>query len=135
MEIDDLLDAAEDAQDDAHAPYSEFRVGTALLTADGAVFTASNIEAKPSANTLHAEARVMAKAVEAGHREFDALAMALDSDDPIPPCGNCRQTLATFQTDLAIFVRGQEATGSYQLRYLLPEAYTGRSTQDAPTEG
>lgn len=135
MRIDNLIDEAEAAQERAHVPYSGFSVGAALLTADGTVYSACNVEAKPSANTLHAEQRAMAKAVEAGHKDFDALALITSSSERLPPCGNCRQTLATFQEDLLIIVANDDGKDYYRLNDLLPNAYTGRKMEDAPTEG
>lgn len=135
VNVEELIDTAREAQERAHAPYSDFRVGAALLTENGEVYTACNIEAKPSANTLHAEQRVMAKAVEDGHDEFIALGLVTTGDSVLPPCGNCRQTLATFQEDLLIFVGTDEGYEKFDLDELLPEAYTGRSKVDAPTEG
>lgn len=130
-----LVEEAKKAQERAHAPYSNFKVGAALLCENGAIYTACNVESKPSANTLHAEARVVAKAVEDGHDEFLSLALVTSSDSVLPPCGNCRQTLATFQEDLDIVVANEEGNHHYDLERLLPEAYTGRSMEDAPTEG
>lgn len=135
VDVENLVEQAREAQARAHAPYSDFRVGAALLTANGEVYTACNIEAKPSANTLHAEQRVMAKAVEDGHDEFIALGLVTSGDSILPPCGNCRQTLATFQEDLLVFVATEDGYEKFDLDALLPEAYTGRSKADAPTEG
>lgn len=130
-----LIEAARKAQIKSHSPYSNYRVGAALLTESGEVYSACNIEAKPSANTLHAEQRAMALAVEDGHEDFVALALVTDGDNTLPPCGNCRQTLATFQEDLTIYVEAGHTYHEYVLDDLLPAAYTGRSTSDAPTNG
>lgn len=135
LNADELITAAAEAQERAHSPYSDFKVGASLLTESGEVYTACNVEAKPSANTLHAEQRVMAKAVEAGHSEFVALALVTTGDSVLPPCGNCRQTLATFQDDLLVFVKDGDGYETFDLQELLPDAYTGRSMADAPTEG
>lgn len=135
LNVEELVETARDAQDNAHVPYSDFKVGAALLTANGEIYSACNVEAKPSANTLHAEQRVMAKAVEDGHREFIALSLVTSSDRILPPCGNCRQTLATFQEDLIVFVADDDGYEKFNLDELLPDAYTGRSMDNAPTEG
>lgn len=125
-DIEELVEQAEEIQQCAHAPYSEFRVGAALLTSDGTVYTACNVEAKPTTNTLHAEARAVAKAVEGGHCDFEMLALITDSSELLPPCGNCRQSLATFQKDLLIIVSDGENKKAYELDDLLPEAYVDR---------
>lgn len=133
--VENLIEEAEEAQEKSHSPYSGFKVGAAIKTKDGSVYTACNIEAKPSANTLHAEQRAIAKAVEDGHREFLTLALVTSSDVLRPPCGNCRQTLATFQEDLDIVVANGNKRHTYPLDEILPKAYTGRCTEDAPTKG
>lgn len=133
--VDVLFEAARDAQERAHVPYSDFPVGAAILTRSGDVYSACNVETKPSANTLHAEQRAVAKAVEDGHESFIGLALVTNQDSPLPPCGNCRQSLATFQEDLTVVVDMEEGYEEYDLRDLLPNAYTGRSVSDAPTEG
>lgn len=134
LNVNELVEEAREAQTRAHVPYSGFKVGAALLTENGEIYSACNIEAKPSANTLHAEQRTMAKAVEDGHTEFIALSLITSSDRILPPCGNCRQTLATFQEDLIVFVANDDGYEQFNLDELLPEAYTGRSMEDAPTQ-
>ena len=133
--IEELVEAAEEAQSKAHAPYSGYKVGAAIHTLSGEVYTACNVEAKPSSNTLHAEARVIAKAVEDGHKDFTTLVLVTGGSKALPPCGNCRQALATFQEDLEIVVAKGEKRYYYDLDELLPDAYTGRSMEDAPTNG
>jgi len=122
-----LVEEARKAQELAHAPYSDFQVGAALLCESGAIYTAGNIEAKPSTSTLHAEVRAMAKAVEDGHTEFLAMAIVTPSNDVLPPCGTCRNFLATFQEDLDIIIGHESGNHHYNLEDLLPEAYTGRN--------
>lgn len=129
IEIDTqvLVEEARKAQELAHAPYSDFHVGAALLCEDGAIYTAGNIEAKPSTSTLHAEVRAMSKAVEDGKSEFLAMAIVTPSKDVLPPCGTCRNFLATFQEDLHIICGHETGNHQWNLKELLPEAYTGRN--------
>lgn len=129
IEIDTqtLVEEARKAQELAHAPYSEFKVGAALLCDDGAIYTAGNIEAKPSTSTIHAETRAMAKAVEDGKSEFTALAVVTPSNEVLPPCGTCRNFLATFQDDLHIIIGHESGNHHYELDELLPVAYVGRN--------
>lgn len=89
-----VLDAAKEAQKNAYAPYSEFKVGAALLTASGKIYTGCNIENINYTNTQHAEELAIHKAIEDGHRKFKGLALTLEN--PAPPCGSCRQTLSEF---------------------------------------
>ncbi|MHB9285997.1 cytidine deaminase [Halobacteriales archaeon Cl-PHB] len=94
--MSDLLESARGALEGAYTPYSEFRVGAALRTADGRVFTGANVEIANYSNSLHAEEVCLGSAVAAGHREFDRLAVTGESADGLTPCGMCRQSLAEF---------------------------------------
>lgn len=92
----DLLAAAAAAREHAHAPYSGFRVGAAVRTADGRVFTGCNIENATYGLTLCAERVAVFKAMSEGAREFVQVAVVADTDPPTPPCGACRQILSEF---------------------------------------
>ncbi|GGL59171.1 cytidine deaminase [Halocalculus aciditolerans] len=94
-----LLADARDALDAAYVPYSEYRVGAALRTADGTVYTGANIENANYSNSLHAEEVALAAAVRDGHREFDTVVVTNDERDGLTPCGMCRQSLAEFCDD------------------------------------
>ena len=92
-----LVDAARAAAQNALAPYSKFRVGAALLAADGGVVTGFNIEIASYGLTLCAERAAMVHALCRGHRKFDALALCAGvAGNPATPCGACRQFLAEF---------------------------------------
>ncbi|WP_251343295.1 cytidine deaminase [Haloplanus halophilus] len=119
---DELVERARDALDAAYVPYSEYRVGAALRTADGTVFTGCNVENANYSNSLHAEEVALAEAVTRGHREFDALAVASEARDGVTPCGMCRQTLAEFCADDLPIVcdEGGNAVSEYTLGELLP---------------
>ena len=73
--MDDLIEAARDVQNRAHVPYSEYRVGAALETANGEVFVGCNLENANFSNSLHAEEVAIAEAVKTGHRDFARLAV------------------------------------------------------------
>ncbi len=124
---DDLLDAARVAVDRSYAPYSEYRVGAALLTADGHLYLGANIEVANYSNSLHAEEVALGRAVVDGHRSFDRIAVASAAGDGVLPCGMCRQTLSEFCED--DFPVVAEASGDapdepavYPLGDLLPDA-------------
>jgi cytidine deaminase len=121
--MDELLDRARSAFASAYAPYSDYRVGAAIETADGSVFTGCNVENANFSNSLHAEEVALGSAVAAGHREFARLAVASAARDGVTPCGMCRQTLAEFcDDDFEITCTdGDEAT-TYRLGDLLPAA-------------
>lgn len=91
-----LEQAARDAAARAHCPYSRYRVGAALLTADGTVVTGCNVENASYGATLCAERVALARAIAEGHRAFAALVVAAGSVAPATPCGICRQVLAEF---------------------------------------
>ena len=121
---DELVERARAALDAAYVPYSDYRVGAALRTADGTVYTGCNIENANYSNSLHAEEVALAEAVKRGHRSFDALAVASGARDGVTPCGMCRQTLAEFCDD-NLPIRCDEGDGrvsEYTLGELLPAA-------------
>ncbi|SRR5260221_11776039 len=91
-----LIKKAQAAKKHSHSPYSKFRVGAALLTDSGKVFTGCNIENSSFSLTICAERTAIFKAISEGSRKFNALAIVSDSDDFIPPCGACRQVILDF---------------------------------------
>ncbi|MEZ3114949.1 cytidine deaminase [Halobaculum sp. MBLA0147] len=121
--VSELVAAAEDTLSSAHVPYSEYRVGAALETADGEVFVGCNIENANYSNSLHAEEVAIAEAVKEGHTEFARLAVVSGARDGVTPCGMCRQTLAEFCSEsLPIYCVEGEAVVEYSLGELLPAA-------------
>ena len=130
MEILDLVNAAIQAMDKAYAPYSGYRVGAALLCADGSVYTGCNIENASFSPTVCAERTAVFKAVSEGKREFAALAVCGGKDGIItgafPPCGVCRQVLREF-CDPAFPIYLITAPGQYTpctLGDLLPYSFS-----------
>jgi len=122
--MDDLLEAARAAVDSAYTPYSEYRVGAAIETADGTVYTGCNIENANYSNSLHAEEVAIGAAVRDGHRSFSRLAVSSAARDGVTPCGMCRQTLAEFcDDDFPVVTDGEERT-EYTLGELLPATIT-----------
>lgn len=93
---DELVAAAWATRELAHAPYSNFHVGAALLAADGRIFTGCNVENLSFGLTICAERVAVGSAIAAGARGFLALAVVADTREPISPCGACRQVLAEF---------------------------------------
>ena len=112
------------ALDNAHAPYSKFRVGAALLTRDGKLITGCNVENSAYGLAICAETLAVASAVSQGLTEFDEIAIASDDREPTPPCGACRQVLNEFAPNIRVssYTRdGKEA--SWTLKELLPHAF------------
>ena len=122
-----LASAALAARRHAYAPYSRFRVGAAVL-AGGAVHAGVNVENASYGLTLRAELVAVGAAVVAGARRLDAVAVASGTEEPIPPCGACLQTLAEFASpDLPVLLvgaRGRKVETT--LGALLPHAFTKR---------
>lgn len=119
-----LLAFAREAQDRAYAPYSMFRVGAAVYTADGETFQGVNVEnAAPQAG-ICAERAALSAAVSAGHTEIAAIAIVGDSEAPTVPCGCCRQALAEFNPELRVIMGGQhDDVMVMTLDELMPEAF------------
>jgi cytidine deaminase len=129
MDDRELLKTARDAVEDSYAPYSEYRVGAAIETEDGAVYTGCNIENANYSNSVHAEGLALSKAIEAGHRSFTRIAVSSDKRDGITPCGMCRQSLREFcEDDLRIICENEaDPEGEpvvHTLGELLPDSIT-----------
>ncbi|ARE39072.1 Cytidine deaminase [Rhodovulum sp. P5] len=91
-----LIEAARAVRENAHAPYSRFKVGAAVLAADGKVYVGCNVENIASPEGTCAEAGAIAAMVAAGQREITEVAVIADGPEPVTPCGGCRQKLAEF---------------------------------------
>ena len=119
--MQDLVEAARGVLAAAHVPYSEYRVGAAIETADGTVYTGCNIENANYSNSLHAEEVAVAEAVKNGHTGFSRLAVTSEARDGVTPCGMCRQTLAEFcDEDLPVYCDEGDSVAEYTLGELLP---------------
>ena len=123
--IHSLIQRATSARDAAYAPYSNFKVGAAVLAADGRIFTGCNIENASFGASMCAERVAIYTAVAAGRRQLQALAVIADTPEPIVPCGLCRQVLAEFSPDCQVIMANLQ--GNYKiltLDQLLPLAFT-----------
>lgn len=119
----ELVAVAREARDTAYAPYSGFAVGAALRTKSGRVYSGSNVENASYGVTICAERVAIFKAVSAGEREFEALAVV--SETVAPPCGACRQVLAEFGLDTKVIIAGlDDSQEVHTVRDLLPIAFT-----------
>ncbi|MFM8358536.1 MAG: cytidine deaminase [Verrucomicrobiota bacterium] len=124
-----LRAAALEAAGRAHAPYSRFRVGAALRTADGRVFTGCNVENASYGLTLCAERMTLASAIAAGATDFER--MAVECIDARPelglegrmPCGACRQWLLELAPDAEVLVSAPEGPRAFRVRELLPHGF------------
>ncbi len=124
-----LLAAAWAAWGHAHAPYSGFRVGAALLTAGGEVVAGCNVENAAYPLCTCAERGTVAAAVGQGRLRpggLKALVVVTEAERPTPPCGACRQVLAEFAESLPILLANRRTRALHDLAALLPHAFTGR---------
>jgi len=121
---DPLQAAALAARENAHAPYSKFRVGAALEDTSGRVHTGCNVENATYGLTLCAERVAVFKAISEGARAFRRIAIAADTETLTPPCGACRQILWEFCGDIEIALvnlRGKSEV--LRLKDLFPRAF------------
>lgn len=130
MKPEELIKIAIESMSRAYAPYSGYKVGAALLCADGTVFGGCNIENGAFSPSICAERTAFAKAVSEGYRDFTAIAVCGGKDGVIsgifPPCGVCRQVMREFcRDDFLIYMIG--ADGYYEtrtLKDLLPDSFS-----------
>ncbi|WP_026906526.1 cytidine deaminase [Paucisalibacillus globulus] len=96
MSNQELINKAIEIREQAYVPYSKFKVGAALLTKSGKIYTGCNIENAAYPVSLCAERVAIFKAISEGETEFIELAVVADTERPVPPCGSCRQVMSEF---------------------------------------
>lgn len=101
-DFDYLITVAKQSRENAHAPYSNFRVGAALRATSGRVFGGCNIENATYGLTVCAERTAIFKAISEGERGFDAISVVTDTETLTPPCGACRQLIWEFCGDIPV---------------------------------
>ncbi len=138
MDDSELIGRAIEARLRAHAPYSDFQVGAAVLCSDGEVYTGCNVENASYGLTNCAERVALQTAVAAGARQFLALAVVADTQDPVSPCGACRQVMMELAPDATVLLGnlGGEVTKT-TAKKLLPGSFspTHLTTQRLPAAG
>ena len=125
MRDEELIALASKARNKAYAPYSNYQVGAALLTASGTVYAGCNVENAAYSLTICAEQVAVVKALSEGERDFVAIAVV--TEDGGTPCGACRQVLNEHAPDIRVLIA--DASGKYEicsLRELLPRAFVPR---------
>ncbi len=120
---DRLAHAAAEAQANAYAPYSGYKVGAALQAEDGRIFIGANVENASYGLTNCAERVALGAAVASGARRFDRLVVVSDASPPSAPCGACRQVLAEMGTDMVIEAVGPSGSRSWRLTDLIPDPF------------
>lgn len=119
-----LMEEAKKARKWAHAPFSNFKVGAALLASDGRVFTGCNVENATYGLTVCAERVAIFKAVSEGARKFSQIVIAAATRDLTPPCGACRQILWEFCGDIPVVLTNLTGqTEQFRLSSLFPRPF------------
>jgi len=121
---DALISAAKEARENAHAPFSNFKVGAALRTPSGKIFGGCNVENATYGLTVCAERVAIFKAISEGERRFDAIAVVTDTDALTPPCGACRQLIWEFCGDVPVILSNLKGkTEIITMRTLFPRPF------------
>lgn len=118
-----LYEMALKAKEYAYSPYSNFKVGAAVLTSDGMVFLGNNIENASYGATICAERVAIFKAVSEAKKNIVKLAIASDTNDLTYPCGICRQVISEFMPDGEIILGNDNEIKVYKVSELLPNAF------------
>ena len=120
----ELVEAAQNVRERAYAPYSNFKVGAAIRTKGGKIYTGCNVESASYGLTVCAERVAIWKAVSEGEKEFTEIAVVADTHELTPPCGVCRQIIWEFCGDIpVIFANLKGNTETVQMSELLPRAF------------
>lgn len=125
-EFDVLISAARQARENAHAPFSDFRVGAALRAGSGRIYTGCNIENATLGLTCCAERVAIFKAMSEGERDFNAIAVVTDVERLTPPCGACRQLIWEFCGEIPVLLANLQGKVEKETSAgLLPRQFDG----------
>ncbi|NLV22118.1 MAG: cytidine deaminase [Syntrophomonadaceae bacterium] len=125
MNTAQLISEARQAQSKAYAPYSNFQVGAALLTASGKIYQGANIENSSFGLTVCAERNAVFKAVYDGERDLAAIAVCSSGSGYVYPCGACLQVLAEFSPQIRVIISNEnDDFREYELKELLPQIFS-----------
>lgn len=125
MKDEKLIEIALKAKEKAYAPYSKLKVGAALLTKSGKVYTGCNIENSSYGLSICAERVAIFKAISEGETEFEKIVVVAETDEIIRPCGSCRQVMSEFGDFEVIMVSGKGEISESSVRKLLPYNFNG----------
>ena len=126
-ELKDLIELASKAREHAHAPFSNFKVGAAVVTENGEIYSGCNVESASYGLTVCAERVAIWKAVSEGHCKFIGIVVVADTEELTPPCGTCRQIIWEFGGDMPIVfanLNGKHET--FSSSELLPHAFDNK---------
>ncbi len=126
MTYDQLVKKAYEAMEFSYSPYSKFKVGAALLTESGKVYTGCNVEIVSFGATNCAERTAIFKAISEGEMNYKAIAVVSSSNDLTFPCGICRQVIVEFAKDIDIIVAKGYDYEVFKIEELLPRSFTDK---------
>lgn len=119
-----LIEAAAKVRDNAHAPFSNFKVGAAVETRSGKIFTGCNVENASYGLTICAERVAIFKAISEGETEFAKIVVVADTPELTPPCGACRQIIWEFCGDVPVIMANlKDEMETLQMKELFPRAF------------
>ncbi len=123
----ELIEAAADVRKRAYAPYSNFKVGAAVETEDGAIYTGCNVESASYGLTVCAERVAIWKGISRGVTKFGRIAVVVDTEELTPPCGVCRQIIWEFCGDVPVILANLHGkTETIMMSELLPRAFDSK---------
>ncbi|MDA8155724.1 MAG: cytidine deaminase [Actinomycetota bacterium] len=121
--VEELIKKAGEAAAAARAPYSGFKVGAAVLSADGRIFTGCNIENASLTLSVCAEKVALLKAISEGALGLKAIVVTSHTGQQCFPCGGCRQLLFEFAPEIKVILPAKNSVKTYTIRELLPEPF------------
>lgn len=123
----ELIDTATDVRENAYAPYSNFKVGAAVETDSGNVYTGCNVESASYGLTVCAERVAIWKGISRGEKRFGRIAVVVDTEELTPPCGVCRQIIWEFCGDVPVILANLHGkTETVMMSELLPRAFDSK---------
>lgn len=123
----ELIASATEVRELAFAPYSKFKVGAAVETEDGEIYTGCNVESASYGLTVCAERVAIWKGISEGEKKFSRIAVVVDTEDLTPPCGVCRQIIWEFCGDVPVVLSNLHGkTETIQMSELLPRAFDSK---------
>jgi cytidine deaminase len=126
-ELKNLIEIASKARENAHAPFSNFKVGAAVVTENGEIYSGCNVESASYGLTVCAERVAIWKAVSEGHCKFSGIVVVADTKELTPPCGTCRQIIWEFGGDMPIvFANLNGKYETFTSGELLPHAFDNK---------
>lgn len=124
---EELIAAAAEVRERAYAPYSNFKVGAAVETDSGDIYTGCNVESASYGLTVCAERVAIWKGISRGEKKFGRIAVVVDTEELTPPCGVCRQIIWEFCGDVPVILSNlQGKSETVQMSELLPRAFDSK---------